>query len=244
MCSDNPPRNAAWLGWSDVPTPAPQIPAGEWIDLTHILSPALSRSPVFPEPVFRKFHQIPAQPANVTEIQMVVHHGTHVDAPRHFIADGPTFDQIPLERLYGPGVVWRIEVPAMTAITAEHLEAARPQVQPGDMVLLDTGWAAFVNTERYEDHPHLDAGAAQWLIDQGVKLVSVDFSTPDVTAHARPPGFNWPVHQILLSRGILIAEHVTNLRSLAGQRVEAIFLALPIEGADGSPVRAIARPIA
>lgn len=243
MCNETKPRNASWIGWSDVPLPVPQQSVGDWVDLTHVVTPELSRSAVFPKPVFRKLEQIPINPANVTEIQMVVHHGTHVDAPSHFIADGPTADQIPLERLWGPAVVWRIEVPALSVIGPEHFEAARPRVQPGDMVLLDTGWAQHINTPTYEDHPHLDEAAAHWLVDHGVKLVSVDFSTPDMAGHIRPPGFNWPVHQVLLSRGILIAEHVTNLRSLAGQRVEAFFMGLPIEGSDGSPARAVARPI-
>ncbi len=112
------------------------------------------------------------------------------------------------------------------------------------MVLLDTGWAQYVNTPRYEDHPSLTEAAARWLVAQGVKLLGVDSSTPDLTAHMRPEGFDWPVHQVLLSNGVLIAEHVMNLRGLANTRVEAMFLTLPIQGSDGSPVRAVARPLA
>ncbi len=54
-------------------------------------------------------------------------------------------------------------------------------------------------------------------------------------------GFDWPVHHILLGHGVLIAENLTNLRALAGHRIEAMFLALNIEGADGAPARVIAR---
>lgn len=243
MCNEAAPRNAAWIGWSDVPPPLPQPPSGAWVDLTHVLTPELSRSAVFPAPVFRKLERIPVNPANVTEIQMVAHHGTHVDAPSHFIVGGPTADQIPLDRLHGPAVIWRIEVAALSTITADHLEAARPAAQPGDMVLIDTGWAQHINTPLYEDHPHLDEEAARWLVEHQIKLLGVDFSTPDMAGHIRPPGFNWPVHQTLLSRGILIAEHVANLSALAGQRVEAFFFGLPVEGSDGAPARAVARPI-
>ena len=73
------------------------------------------------------------------------------------------------------------------------------------------------------------------------KLLGVDFSTPDLTAHKRPSGFTWPVHQILLSQGVLVAEHLTNLGGLANQRVEAMFLAIPIAGSDGAPARVLAR---
>ena len=84
--------------------------------------------------------------------------------------------------------------------------------------------------------------AAQWLVERGVKLVGVDFATPDLAVDRRAEGFDWPVHHILLSHGVLIAEHLTNLHALAGRRIEAMFLALNIEGADGAPARVVARP--
>ena len=59
----------------------------------------------------------------------------------------------------------------------------------------------------------------------------------------RPHGFDWPVHHVLLGHGVLIAEHLTNLRPLAGRRIEAMFLALAIEGSDGGPARVIARAL-
>ena len=65
--------------------------------------------------------------------------------------DGPTLEQIPLDRLYGPAVIWRIEKGPYAVITPEDFEAATPKVQPGDMVLLDTGWAQYINTEKYEE---------------------------------------------------------------------------------------------
>jgi kynurenine formamidase len=57
------------------------------------------------------------------------------------------------------------------------------------------------------------------------------------------PDVDGPVHKILLSRGVLIAEHLTGLASLSGQRVEIIIGALNVEGADGAPARIFARPL-
>lgn len=243
MCDFHRPLNRAWQGWLELPPPSGERGDGPWTDLTHTLTEDLSRSTAFPKPEFRKLLKMPEGNANITEIHMVAHHGTHVDAPSHFMLDGPTFEQIPLERLYGPAVIWRIEKGPFAVITADDLKTARPKLKRGDMVLLDTGWAAHVNTEAYEDHAYLSIDAAEWLVDHQVKLLGVDFSTPDLTAHKRPAGFTWPVHQILLSRGVLVAEHLTNLRGLANQRVEAMFLAIPISGSDGAPARALARPL-
>jgi kynurenine formamidase len=116
-------------------------------------------------------------------------------------------------------------------------------MRAGDIVLLDTGRARYVNTHRYEEHASLEPEAAEWLLERGAKIVGVDFATPDLAVPRRTPDFFWPVHHILLSRGILIAEHLTNLGALAGRRAEILFLGLNIAGSDGAPMRAIARAI-
>jgi len=186
---------------------------------------------------------MPDDPLNVTELQMVCHFGTHVDAPCHFIADGPAFHQIPLDRLCGSGVVIRLDCEPYGLIEPPMLDAAASELRPDDIVLLDTGWAAHFGTEIYERNPSLSVATAEWLVERGVKLVAVDFATPDLAVRRRPPAFDWPVHHILLSRGVLIAENLTRLRSLPAGRVEVLFLALNIEGADGAPCRVVARAV-
>jgi kynurenine formamidase len=96
----------------------------------------------------------------------------------------------------------------------------------------------------YHDNPALGVDGAEWLVAQGAKLVGVDFATPDLAVPHRPRGFDRPVHHVLLGHGVLAAEHLTNLRPLARRRIEAMFLALAIEGSDGGPARVIARAIA
>jgi arylformamidase len=244
MCDDTAPKIPGWKGWLDLPAPKISGALGAWVDLSHRITEELSRIPSFPQPHIRQIRKIPEHRANVTEVHMVVHHGTHLDAPRHFIADGPTMDEVPLERLYGPGVVWQFDVPDHGLIDAAALERATPRMREGDIVLIDTGRARHVNTPKYEAHACLTADAAQWLVAHGAKLVGVDFATPDLAANQRSPDFAFPVHYTLLSRGVLIAEHVTNVAGLAGQRAEIMFLGLNIAGSDGVPARVVARPVA
>jgi kynurenine formamidase len=204
----------------------------------------LYRFSFFPPARFARVMRMPDDPMNATEMQMVCHFGTHVDAPCHFIPDGPAFEAIPLERLYGPGVVWRLDVEPYGVIEVGVLARQKPTLSAGDMLLLDTGWAAtHFGTERYAQNPCLSVRAAEWLVEQRVKLLGVDFLTPDLAVDRRPPGFTWPVHHVLLSHGVLIAENLTNVRALAGQRIEAMFLALNIRGADGAPARVVARAV-
>lgn len=242
MCNGPGTRGSGWQGWGEVPPPALSESTAAWTDLSHALHAGLDRIPFLPVPRFERIASQPEAKANITEIQMVCHFGTHVDAPIHFVSDAPAMDEIPLDRLHGGGVVLKLAPEPYGLIEPADLEAGGAEVRSGDIVLLDTGWAQHMGTERYEQHPALSEAAAEWLIERGAKLLAVDFSTPDLTAHKRPEGFDFPVHHALLSRGVLIAEHLTNLDALPAGRVDAMFLALSIKGSDGAPARVVARP--
>jgi len=244
MCEGCNKPGFGWKGWLDLPAPAQGRPAGEWMDLSHPVGPTMPCASIFPTPSFRKLKQVPQDPFTVTEMSMVVHAGTHVDSPRHYFLDGPAFEDIPLDRLYGPGVVWRIEKAPDEIIDVEDLQRARPHLQAGDILALDTGWSARFGTDLYDRHPSLSTEAAEWLVEQRIKILACDFATPDLVYHLRKPGFKWPVHNILLSRGILVCEHLTGHMPLAGHRAEFIFAALNIAGSDGAPARILARKLA
>jgi kynurenine formamidase len=244
MCDGHQKPGHGWQGWIDLPASSLSMPLGPWVDLTYRLSSSTPRAGVFPQPAFRRLKSLPEDPLNVTEMQMVVHIGTHVDAPRHFFIDGPAFHEIPLDRLSGPGIVVRIDKPADGIISAEDMQRASSLLQRGDIVIVDTGWEKYAGTEQYHEHPYLSTEAAQWLVDQGVKLIAFDLPTPDLPVSRRLAGYNWPAHHVLLSHGVLISENVTGLQGLAGQRMEFVFLALNIKDSDGAPARVLARPIA
>ena len=165
MCEAQTTKVPGWKGWLDVPKPTISGASGGWIDLSHRLTEELSRIPSFPQPRIRQITKIPDHRANVTEVHMVVHHGTHLDAPRHFIADGPTMDQVPLDRLYGPGVVWHFDVAADGVLDVADFERATPRLRAGDIVLIDTGRAKYVNTDLYMQHACLSGEAAAWLVN-------------------------------------------------------------------------------
>jgi arylformamidase len=241
MCDRGDQMGQGWLGWSPLPPDRAGAAAGAWMDLTHRVSTTMPCASIFPTPRFGLLRALPDDPFNVTEIHMVAHAGTHVDAPLHFFADAPDMASIPHERLNGVGVVWRLEPQPDEVIDVAALERCRPRLEPGDILALDTGWAARFETPDYDRHPSLSPEAADWLVAQRIKLLACDFATPDLVYHRRAAGFDWPVHRTLLSRGILICEHLTGHAALAGERVEFRFAALPIVDGDGSPARVYAR---
>lgn len=215
---------------------------GAWIDLSHPLDGNVPRIALFPPPSYSAHLHMPADPMNVTRMDMVVHLGTHVDAPVHFIPGGQSIDELGLERLSGPGVVCRVSAGAEEIYGPEALLDA-DLVRAGDLVVLETGWWRHFGTELYSRHPSLSVELAHWLVEKEVAMVAVDTGTPDLPVALRPDGFTWPVHQILLGAGVLVAEHLTNLAGLTGSRVELVLAPLNIRGADGAPVRALGRPV-
>jgi len=244
MC--DPPETAAgtgWRGWNTSDVSRPARAAGDWIDLTWPLSPGVPRISSFPAPRIERIASIPDDPLNITELSMVVHIGTHVDSPRHFYSDGPAMDDVPLARLMGAGVVWRMDTPLDGMIEPADLERMRPQVEPGDILLLDTGLAEYVGTPDYDRHAAFSVAAAEWIVDRKIKLLAMDLPTPDIPVYKRSPEFDWPVHHVLLRDGVLISEQVANARSLAGRRAEFLFLPLNIVGGDGAPARVLGRAV-
>jgi kynurenine formamidase len=220
MCDLHPRNRLGWRGWPKLPKMVTGEAAGAWHDLSHRLHEGLPVPHVFPEPKIERVMSMPEGRLNVTKIELACHVGTHLDAPVHLLMDGPGFDEIPLEMLHGPGVVWSIDAEPFAEIGTDR-------------------WG----TDSYLSNPALSTEAAEWLVSRRIKALGVDFATPDAALPRRGLDFDWPVHQILLSNGVLIAENLTGLAPLAGSRVEVVFGALNIEGGDGSPARIMARRV-
>jgi len=98
MCDKAKERGLGWRGWMPLPARHETKPLGPWLDLTHPIDEAMPRVPTFGPPKVKKLFCLPADPLTVTSFEMVVHTGTHVDAPCHFFSDGPSMEQVPLER--------------------------------------------------------------------------------------------------------------------------------------------------
>jgi len=249
MCQSGDAASKGWIGWMDIPQPTLSASTQAWLDLSWPLGDSTPVPQVpkgkekvvspFPEARFERLRSMPEFPVNLSEMQMVVHYGTHVDAPVHFIEDGPAFHEISLDRLWGQGVVIEVSCSPVQAVSVADIESA--DIRAGDIVLLNTGWMAHAGTELYDEHPHVSPEAAQYLRDKGIKLLAVDFPSPDLPIAHREPGFNWPTHHVLLRRGILVSENLQIPSALKAGRAEFIFGALNIEGSDGSPARVLGR---
>ena len=203
-------------------------------DITLTISPAM---PVWPGDPAVKLEQIESidqgDHVNVTRLDISAHTGTHVDAPHHFLNDRRTVEALPLNVLTGPCYV--IQLPDdVDEITADVL--ARTPIPAGtERILFGTSnshwWARGVN-EFQTDFVAVSEDGAQWLVDQGAKLVGVDYLS------VAPYQQSTPTHTVLLKAGIVILEGV-NLSQVPRGFYDLYCLPLKLAGSDGAPARAI-----
>ncbi|MQA97225.1 MAG: cyclase family protein, partial [Streptosporangiales bacterium] len=148
-------------------------------------------------------------------------------------------DELPLDRFLGPAVAVDVRgLPPRTSIGPERLRGPYP---PGTIVLIVIGWSAYWGTARYHDHPYLTEAAARLLVESGVRTVGVDALSVDPT-----PAEDLPAHRVLCGAHAVIVENLTGLDAVldaqaAGRPVEVSALPIRLTGADGAPVRAVAR---
>lgn len=176
---------------------------------------------------------------NASTLHLYSHSGTHMDAPLHFGVSEESIDEYPLSALMGRAWVARIQGDCTSKwLQVEDIGAIAGKLEPGDSLLLQTGWSHLVNDASYRDAlPRISDELALWCVDQGVKILGVE---PPSVANVNDLEELSRIHRILLSGGVVIVEGLCNLASLKGESVFFMALPLKVKGGDGAPVRAIA----
>ena len=157
----------------------------------------------------------------LSEIAMSLHAGTHIDAPSHFVPDAPAVDSIPLDILIGDAILAGITTTGvMTAAALDQLTIPQSTTR------------LLLRTPNSAQETALDASAAQWLVDAGVKLIGIDRLSIGFDQDSTP------VHKTLLGAGVVIVESL-NLSNAPPGNYKLICLPLNITGAEASPARAV-----
>ena len=170
---------------------------------------------------------------NITQISMGTHQGTHVDAMYHFLDDGKTIDQMPLDWFYGDAHLIRIPKHADERLEVADFEPFEKLLQPGAKIIYETGWHRhFGRSDFYTNFPTLTIEAGQYLASKNIRLLGMDTPTPSKDWYEIH-------HDILLPKEIVIVESLAHLDQVPDQFVFAGF-PLNIQGRDGSPIRAVA----
>jgi kynurenine formamidase len=192
-----------------------------------------------PAPTFTQTSTWAEHRMRVMRLDIPTHIGTHVDAPSHFVEDGATLDQLSPSALVGRAYCLEVLRDEPVPITADELKSA-VDLEPGDALLIRTGWDDRYGEEPYVDrHPYLAVDAAEWVVATGLRLIGMDTISPDLPMSMRKPDFAYPVHRTLLGAGTLIVENL-NLREIAHQWSTLFVGVLNVSGGDGAPARALA----
>ena len=171
-----------------------------------------------PSPIAEKVVSIDAGDVyNMSTLSMCVHNGTHIDAPYHFLNDGNTVEQIPLEYFVGTCYVVQRDG-ELTASVAQNIMLEAKANNASERILI--GGNIIVTAE-----------AAKVFADNAIKLIGNE------GVSIGPVDAPMEVHKILLSANVVLLEGIV-LKDVP----EGVYFlnAAPLNLAklDGAPCRA------
>ncbi len=206
----------------------------KYIDITLPLEKEKTTYPTIP-PLEVKWLRKLEEGDNVSlsSISMVVHMGTHVDAPAHVLKGGSLLDDLKLENMCGESKV--IDLTGQVVITKDELQKHLMERPVEKIILLKTGYKNSIETDgQFEtSYAYMDEEAAEFLIERGVKTVGVD--TPNVDRYGDK---SMRIHKKLLSSGLIVVENL-KLHHVTPGNYNFIGLPMHIKGVEAAPLRAI-----
>ncbi len=215
-----------------------KVPKG-WYDISVPLKQGMPFFPTdpFPPKIYRYHDRNLGARVTMSVIEMISHTGTHLDVPLHFIPDGSTVSDMPLEATIGPARV--IEIKDQEKIKVPELE--KHNIKKGERVLFKTRNSPVTyESERFvEDYVYFDVAAAEYLVAKGVILVGLDNIT---IGHFKEEDNLMKTHRTFLEAGVYILEDCA-LAGVPPGEYELLCLPLLIYGGDAGPCRAILRPL-
>ena len=217
---------------------AAKAPKG-WYDITVPLKQGIIYFPTDPVPpkIYRYHDRALGAKVTMSMLEMISHTGTHIDAPLHFIADGETITDIPLDATVGPARV--IAIKDRESIKAKELK--KHNIKKGERILFKTrnSPTGYEGEKFSEDYCYLEDDGADYLVERGVRLVGIDFITIGTIKRMENIAHT---HESLLGAGIYILEDCA-LDGVPPGEYEMLCLPLPVYKGDAAPCRAILRPL-
>jgi len=204
------------------------------LDISVPLSAGLPVWPGDPRIVLERYRAIgDGSASNDSRLACSVHAGTHVDAPGHFVENGSTVEQLPLDILMGR--TWVAEALTADVITPDLLEDLDMPAGTTRLLFKTRNSSIWENPEQpfKTDFVALNADAATWIVDHGIRLVGIDYLSIQMFEDPEAP-----THRILLKAGVIIVEGL-NLRNVRPGSYRLICLPLKLAGSDGAPARAV-----
>lgn len=127
------------------------------------------------------------QGANGMIVKTSMHVGTHIDGEIHFVGNGRSIGQVPLEELCGDGVVVDIsDAVSDYSRYSPKMLMDRADIRKGDVLIINTGYHRHSWDQSQCDelrymvkHPGPDADFHKWALDMKFKWIGVDCGSAD-----------------------------------------------------------------
>ncbi len=207
-----------------------------WIDVSLPITSTLVHWPGQLGLRVRMLQTMAKDSVEVSELMMSSHTGTHIDAPRHFVAGTGSVDQIDLNKLIGPALV--VSVKPRHGIEILPSDLPIKQWKGVERIFFKTTDTKKLHSKEFTDRFYsLHIDTAKLLVQKGIKLVGMSYLSVE-----KKGNIGHPVHVALLKAGMVIIEGVDLSKVLPG-RYDCIALPLRLKGLDGSPARVLLRNI-
>lgn len=213
------------------------------IDLTVALGPEVSIVPGHPPVTYEPIHTHEEHHRTNATLSFSIHVGTHIDPPYHFVPDGRTIDEVPLERLMGKAYMLRLKgrLKPGEAVTIKHFEeqGLRKEMLKDSFVIFYSGWSEdnFGSDDYYSKGYYISTELAKWLVEAGIKAVALDHPPDEAGVNNSFDGTEAPVHRTLLGNNVCIIENITNLASITRDVVDFYAIPIKIYRGCGGPAR-------
>ncbi len=168
---------------------------------------------------------------NDSSLRIGLHTGTHIDAPLHFIKDGKSVEELPLDIFVGPALV--VFLPDVKEITAENIEKLNIPENTERILFKTSNSNVWGTTSEFtKDYVGISVTGAEWLSKRNIKLIGVDYLSIAKFDEAVE------VHRILLGKGIVLLEGI-NLSNVEAGMYTLSCLPIKYSDAEAAPVRAV-----
>ncbi|HKL12106.1 MAG TPA: cyclase family protein [Halanaerobiales bacterium] len=156
-------------------------------DLTQKIGVSTPPWPTYEPLELKYFKRLSTERVNGQIIKTSNHIGTHLDGERHFWTAGRDMASVPLEDLFGEGVIVDLSdaVEDYDIYTSEMIEE-RVDVKEGDILIINTGYHKYgwdqpeADEERYfMKHPGPNMEFAFWAMEKKLKWIGVDCGSAD-----------------------------------------------------------------
>lgn len=208
------------------------------VDLTYPVTSEMLVYPGTERPTFQWVGRVNSEGFNMTRMTMLVHTGTHIDSPNHFLDGIQWIDEVSLDHFYGPAKLFRLpQQPEGQQVTLKDVLATGFDLNEGDIFVFATGVERYADTRDYNyKYPVPSPDLIDWLISKKVKAFMTDATSVDPFSAKESVN-----HKQLFVARIPIVENLCHLAELPANK-HFIINALPLKlvGREGSPCRAIA----